>query len=173
MKEVFLRTEYNYDRDKASRESGLKCLDATLTQQQFKEETDINTIVERFHLTGELPQLQPADLPSYEHFEGIFDFQSAMNAVRAAQETFMELPADMRARFHNNPQDFHDFCINDKNHDEAERLGILSPEAVEKRAAARAAARQAEIDTAVKKKLDEQQAPPAPKPGTRGAKTDT
>ena len=34
----FLRTPFNYDRDLASEESGLKCEDPSLTQQQFKDE---------------------------------------------------------------------------------------------------------------------------------------
>ena len=80
--DVFLRTPYNYDVDAVSVASGLKCEDATRTQQQFAEEADINTIVERFNLTGQLPQdVRP---PQYADFEGVFDFKSAMNAIRAA-----------------------------------------------------------------------------------------
>ena len=43
-KAPFLRTPYNYDTVAASNESGLGCEDPTLTQQQFAEESDINTI---------------------------------------------------------------------------------------------------------------------------------
>lgn len=55
MKGPFLRTPYNYDMNAAGDESGLRCEDATRAQQQFKEESDINTIVARFGLTGEMP----------------------------------------------------------------------------------------------------------------------
>ena len=51
----FFRSPYNYDRDSVSRETGTACPEETLTQQQFKEECDINTILDRFGITGEVP----------------------------------------------------------------------------------------------------------------------
>lgn len=123
----FMRNAYNYDMDEASLESGLNCPEKTLTQQHFAEEVNINTIVERFNLTGQMPQLQ--QLPEYADYEGIFDFQSAMNQIREAQETFMALPAKLRARFHNQPQEFLEFCADKENLDEARKLGILAPPA--------------------------------------------
>ena len=45
-----------YDKhDALSFSSGLACDDPSLTQQQFKEESDINNIVDRFMKTGHLP----------------------------------------------------------------------------------------------------------------------
>ena len=52
---LFIRTPYNYDTDKISQNTGLDCGPETKTQQQFRDEVDINTIVERFGVTGELP----------------------------------------------------------------------------------------------------------------------
>ena len=54
-KGVFLRSPYNYDMDEASDLSGLRCEDESLAIQSARDETDINTIVRRFGLTGELP----------------------------------------------------------------------------------------------------------------------
>ena len=54
---VFLRTPYNCDRDAATNESGLRCEDASLAQQHFKEECDINTILQKFNITGLLLSL--------------------------------------------------------------------------------------------------------------------
>lgn len=114
----------NYDTDQASNESGLKCEDPSLAQQQFKEEVDINTIVNRFGLTGQLPN--DLEVPVSGDFTGVFDFQSAMNVVRAAEESFMEMPAHVRARFHNDPGEFLDFVHDDSNRTEAQKLGILA-----------------------------------------------
>lgn len=124
----FLRTPFNYDRDLASEESGLKCLDDSLTQQQFKDEADINTIVDRFMKSGVLPT--PVNMPQYVDYEGVFDFQSAMNAVRQADENFMRMDAKLRARFNNSPQEFLEFFANPENTDEAIRLGLAIPKAV-------------------------------------------
>jgi phage internal scaffolding protein len=111
--------------DARSNEFGLKCLDPSLTQQQFKEESDINTIVDRFMKTGHLPE--PASMPQYVDYEGAFDFQSAMNVVRQADENFMRMDAKVRARFHNSPQEFLEFFANPDNADEAVRLGLAVP----------------------------------------------
>ena len=128
MKTVFCRSAYNYDMDLASDQSGLKCEDASLTQQQFKEESDINTIVDRFMKSGVMPT--PATMPQFVDYEGVFDFQSAMNAVRAADENFMRMDAKIRARFNNSPQEFLQFFANGENVEEAIRLGLAIPPAV-------------------------------------------
>lgn len=123
MKIPFLRTPYNYDRDIASNESGLECLDPTMAQQQFREECDINTIMERFGRTGEL--VAPVRMPQYGDFDGVNDYHSAMNAIVEAQSAFDQLPAKMRARFGNDPAEFVEFCMNEENREEAIRMGLV------------------------------------------------
>lgn len=123
---VALRAPYSYDADAVSRETGVDMTGvADMAQQQFKDEADINTIVKRFGLTGELPE--NVRLPVSGDFTGIGDFQSAMNAVRAAEESFMQVPAHIRARFGNDPAALIDFLGDDKNRDEALKLGLLRP----------------------------------------------
>lgn len=126
----FLRTENNYDRNKASIESGLKCLDESKTKQSFKEETDINTIVRNFGLTGELPNrnMRP---PQYGDYSEVVDFKTAMDAVAAADQAFMQLPAQMRKRFGNDPQELLEFLENDENRAEAEKLGLVPKKVAE------------------------------------------
>ena len=120
---VFLRTPYNYDKDAASNESGLHCEDASLAQQHFKEECDINTILEKFNITGLLPE-QPLS-PRYGDFTGIGDYHTAMNRVLAAQDEFEALPAQIRARFGNDPAQLIEFLENSENRPEAEELGLV------------------------------------------------
>ena len=123
----FVRSPYNYDVDEVSVSTGLRCDDLSLAKQSFAEECDINTIVRRFNLTGQLPENVGA--PTYADFEEVFDFHTAMNAVAKAHESFDEMPADVRARFHNNPAEFVDFCSDDSNRPEAEKLGLVFPKA--------------------------------------------
>lgn len=123
----FVRTPYNYDRMRASDESGLYCPEPTRTQQQFKEETDINTIVERFGITGELPS-NLAVPQSGDFVDAVTDYQSAMNLVILAQRSFQELPAKVRARFGNDPAQLVEFVSDEANRDEARALGLLVPE---------------------------------------------
>lgn len=123
MKAPFLRTEYNYDMNAASNESGLHCEDATLTQQHFKDETDINNILRQFNITGLLPEAPLS--PRYGDFTGVVDYHTALNQVIAAEDEFMTLPADLRARFQNDPAQLIDFLNDENNRSEAVNLGLL------------------------------------------------
>lgn len=138
MDEIFVRNPYNYDTELASRESGLYCDDVSLAVQSAAEECDINTIVRRFGLTGELPDAVQA--PTYGDFTGVTDYQTAMNAVVAANEAFDAMPADVRLRFNNDPAAFVDFCSNEANADEMRKLNLFSPEAIARREAEKKAA---------------------------------
>jgi phage internal scaffolding protein len=128
-KAIFLRTPYNYDTDAASNESGLACEEPTLAQQHFKEECDINTILQKFSITGILPEAPLS--PRYGDFTGISDYHTALNRVIAAQEEFDGLPAPIRARFDNDPSKLIEFLEDDKNRPEAEELGLVEKVAVE------------------------------------------
>lgn len=124
----FIRNPYNYDTLAASNESGLRCEDASRTQQHFKDETDINNILRQFNVTGLLPQ--KAMSPRYGDFTGVGDYQTALNQVIAAEGEFMTLPAQLRAKFNNDPQELIEFLNNPENIDEARKLGLVNkPEA--------------------------------------------
>ena len=125
MKPPFVRSPYNYDRDAASDESGLKCEDRSLARQEFREECDINTIVARFGLSGELPSGVVA--PQYGDFRSIGSYHDAMNAVARANEAFDAMPAEVRSRFQNDPGQFVDFVGNPENRLEAEKMGLVVP----------------------------------------------
>lgn len=116
---------FNYDTARASHASGLVCLDPSLAQQQFRDETDINTIVRNFGLTGQLPQ--QGAYPASGDFEIVTDYHTALNAVRLADEAFMALPPDIRSRFLNDPQKLMEFVADDRNHEAARAMGLTRP----------------------------------------------
>lgn len=126
MPKITFRHPYDGLADEISHQTGLDCTgDPGYTQQQFKEDSDINEIVRRFGLTGELPSdIRP---PQYGDFTNITDFHTAMNAVRQAEEEFMRIPPDLRARFANDPQRLLMFVEDPNNRDEAQKLGLLKP----------------------------------------------
>lgn len=125
MKTIFFRTPYNYDTDKVSDETGLACLDPSLAQQSFREDADINVILERFNITGELPSNTRE--PQYGDFlDSPVDYKSALDVVMSAQSAFNDLPARVRTRFENDPSKFVDFLSDEKNRDEAIELGLLN-----------------------------------------------
>lgn len=100
------------------------------TQQQFKDECDINSIMSRYEETGVLPA--PGRNPPVARF-GDFasapDFMSAQNTVLRAREQFESLPRKVRERFQNDPVQFLQFVTDKANLPEARKLGLLSDEA--------------------------------------------
>lgn len=120
-----VRYPYGEDTDLLSEETALYCATPSMTQQQFKEECDINVICERFGITGELPV--NGRTSTFGDFTGVNDFQSAMNAIREAEEAFMALPGLVRERFGQDPQQFVEFCSDARNLDEMRKLGLAVP----------------------------------------------
>lgn len=118
-----VRNPFNYDADKLSDDTGLRCLDPSLTKQEFVEESDINYIADKFMRTGELPQV--LNMPTAGDFQGIFDFQTAMNTIAHAKQEFMSLPAKIRTRFANDPAQLIAFIEDPENRDEAIKLGFI------------------------------------------------
>lgn len=123
---VFCRSPYNYDMNEISDLTGLMCQDESRTVQSERDEVDINTIVERFGLTGQLPD-DNYRAPQSADFVGIYDYQTALNSVIEAERSFMALPAKLRARFGNDPQLLLEFLSDDANRDEAVKFGLLKP----------------------------------------------
>ena len=62
--------------------AALDCGDESVTQQCFKDECDINILLAKFAVTGQLPE--NVRVPQYVDFEEAFDFQSSMNVIPRA-----------------------------------------------------------------------------------------
>lgn len=97
------------------------------TRQDQADDADINVIVKRFGLTGQLPQVPPK-IPLEADFReaGNFDLGAALRFVRGAEAAFMAFPADVRARFGNDPVQFVSFVEDPANKDECIKLGLIA-----------------------------------------------
>lgn len=122
MKGPFIRNPYNYDTNAAGDESGLKCEDPSKTVQSERDETDINLIVKRFGVTGQLPQGKR--MPTYGDFDQVSDYRTAHEMVVMAEDAFNSIDAKIRLRFNNNPQEYMDFCLDPKNLPELREMGL-------------------------------------------------
>lgn len=120
------RSAFDGLEDSVSFETGLNCPEPTLAQQNFAEEADINTIVNKFLRTGILPD--SVSLPQFGDFsQSPSDYQSALNLVIAGEQAFAALPANIRARFDNDPVKYVNFFENPDNREEAIELGLVNP----------------------------------------------
>lgn len=113
-----------YDADQASLDSALdQTGQESMTQQHFGPETDINTIVRRYGLTGELPIRR--ELGEYGDFDTTMDFQQLIEQVKVGERVFLQVPADIRARFGNDAATFLEWIHEDTNYDEAATMGLV------------------------------------------------
>lgn len=125
IKKVFYRSPHNYDQEEASNDATVQDFGPSMTVQSMAEDADINVIVQRFGLTGKMPD-NPR-IPTFQDFEDIGDFRTAIESVKLAQEAFNEYPAELRGRFLNDPQRFMAFCADPANKDDMRKLGLLKP----------------------------------------------
>nr|WAE43318.1 MAG: internal scaffolding protein [Microviridae sp.] len=110
---------------------GLLCKDPSLAQQHFKKECDINEILDKYQRTGVLPDgLDSRPVPSYSDTTGVGDFSKLQQTLVDAQGLFAALPVTLRSRFHNEPSELMAFVANASNHDEAVKLGLITPKPV-------------------------------------------
>lgn len=119
---MFVRNAFNYDTSAVSLENGLACPEDTLTQQHQAKEADINYIVQQFGVTGLLPN--SVNLPTYQDFDSIFNYQDAMNLIIEANQQFMKLPSSARAAFNNNPHELIQYLENNPNPQKLVDLGL-------------------------------------------------
>lgn len=106
--------------------------DKGLTKQADARDADINNIFKRLEKGGALPDMIARE-PRYGDFSAVPDYQEALNIVRHADEQFSNLPVELRNRFENNPEKFLAFVTDEANADEIEKMGLMKPEAVERR----------------------------------------
>lgn len=97
----------------------------SMAEQQFKDECDINKIMEKYQKTGILPVSQRQGV--YADLTSVGSYQDALHAVMKAEEAFLQLPSEVRTRFRNNPQELIDFLEDEKNYDESVKLGLRDP----------------------------------------------
>ena len=95
----------------------------TRCQTQYQDETDIHTIMKKHVAMGTVPNAMQG---VYADFSDVGDYHSMMNKVLAANEAFESLPVEAKLRFKNDPGQIIDFLKDEKNRDEAIKLGLIS-----------------------------------------------
>ena len=115
-----LRTPYNYDRDEVSKNTALVFNDETLTQQNFKDDADLNIMIRKY---GVLP-VQEVNWDEFDSSVIPSDYHQMQNQLIEADQAFMGLPAELRSQVDNDP---------------AKLLALISQKEAEAKAEAKAA----------------------------------
>ncbi len=118
-----IRSAYNGRRNRSS----IKFIEPSKTKQSFKDECNINTIMARYLKTGRIENLNQA-IPHYG-YASANDLRESLEIVQKGDELFGLIPADIRAKFSNNPAAFLEFVQDEANLPEMASMGLLSEEA--------------------------------------------
>ena len=95
----------------------------SMTDQQYKDETDIVLVLSKYNMTGTLPPNVRGE-GSFADVSEFGDFTDQLNRVVEAREKFEALPSSVRDRFGNSPQAFYEFVSDPSNAAECVKLGL-------------------------------------------------
>lgn len=95
------------------------------TKQEFVKQADINEIMKRVNHTGMVDHVANGR-PIFGDVSLVPDLHTTMNRIRAAEQAFLRLPCEIRARFANKMINLVHFLLDPSKKDEAVELGLLS-----------------------------------------------
>lgn len=102
----------------------------SMTQQQFKDEADINYIVSMYDSTGVMPSFHGDGQPSQPMFGDFAELpdsaQEMYNRMLQAKANFNTLPLEVRKRFNYDAGAFLEFAENPNNADELVAMGLAT-----------------------------------------------
>jgi len=97
----------------------------SMTKQSFKDEVNINKIMEKFQRTGAIDHYAK-HAPQYGDASQV-DYLEANLVISNANTMFEELPSSIRKKFENDPAQFLEFVQDEKNNEEMIELGLKKP----------------------------------------------
>lgn len=100
--------------------------DTLMTKQSHKDECDIHRILRQYQRTGIITHVQSAR-PQYTDLPDSSDYQTAMNILLEANETFAALPSAVRDYFKNDPAQFLAAFQDGNQADKLREFGLLKP----------------------------------------------
>lgn len=104
---------------------GFETQGESLTQQHFAKEADIKNIIKKHDRTGIISHVARG-IAQYGDYSEINEFREALDLVNSAEASFMELPSDVRAYFHNDAGEFFEFANDPKNAEKMVELGLMA-----------------------------------------------
>ncbi len=98
------------------------------TKQAFQDECDINSIMARYQVTGNIDHVTQHS-GSYGYATSM-DFREALETIKTGEDLFSELPSETRARFENDVGQFLDWVQDPENASTLNEMGeIIIPPA--------------------------------------------
>lgn len=100
----------------------------SLTQQKFKHQTDVNSIMRKVRKGAVLPP--PSELIVGD-FSDVADLHTILERTNKVKDAFMRLPPETRNQFRNDPQRFIKYMSDPEKTEEQIKLGLrVKPEEI-------------------------------------------
>lgn len=93
------------------------------TEQHHKDSTMIDTVLRKYDKTGLITHVNRATA-QYGDFTTINEYQESLNLVMQAEDSFLELPSDIRKQFGNDAGAFFEFATNPDNANKLVEMGL-------------------------------------------------
>lgn len=119
---MLIRSRYNL----GDPVKGLEFHEPSLTQQQFKDECEIESLLKAHNLSQVMGIINNHDQqPLYGDVSEIPDFHVSQNHLARATEYFEGLPSDVRSRFNNSLSEFLTMLNNPSAREALTEMGVL------------------------------------------------
>lgn len=129
---VKFRNVYSAREESRDDKKAIVFTENSLTDQNFKEETDVNMILAKYKVTRNLAVLglgadgQPLGNPKYgDDYADIGTYQECLEVVTQAEEQFMQLPGSIRKEFGNTPEGMLKWLQDPANYERGVELGFF------------------------------------------------
>lgn len=109
--------------------------DPVLTKQEFAKDCDVNVIIARCVKSG-LPLPSAVAEPLFADVTQIGSYADCVRRVTVARDSFMQLPAELRSEFGNDPANLISFIADPANRPKAIELGLIAKPVVDDKAVA-------------------------------------
>lgn len=117
-------TGYNLDYEARRKKYAVYNTLPTRTQSHFAEECNIRNILRKYDRDGVITHIHNRE-PKYGDFSELPDYQQTMQRLQIARDEFMNIPSQIREKFHNDPGKFFEFVTDPKNHQELIDMGLI------------------------------------------------
>lgn len=117
-KNIKFKTSYG-DRTR----QGFETTGESLTQQSHSAAADVRNIIKQYDRTGLIANVNKG-VAQYGDYSKINEYQVNLNMVKEAEQSFGELPSEIRQQFNNNAGLFFEFATNPKNSEKMIQMGL-------------------------------------------------
>lgn len=97
--------------------------DPSKTDQQYKEDCDTNTILNKFMRTGQITHLAKRQ-GTFQDVSEIQDLSETLMIVKRAEQDFLQYPSKIRKKFNNSVTQMAEWLQDPDNNEEAVKLGL-------------------------------------------------